>query len=113
MTTGRADRRSPWRRILARPTTRLGWWSVGAAACFAALFLVHFVVLGPWEPGAAWLRTVVPVLSLGMLACGLAAGVVGAIAVIRRRERSWLVWLGLLPGLMVLAFLLGEILVPH
>jgi hypothetical protein len=46
-------------------------------------------------------------------ACGLAAGIVGLIAVIGRRERSWLVWLSLLNGLMVVAFVLGEFLAPH
>jgi len=45
--------------------------------------------------------------------CGLAAGIVGLIAVIRRHERSWLVWLTILPGLLVLLFVLGEFLVPH
>jgi hypothetical protein len=48
-----------------------------------------------------------------MLSCGLAAGIVGLMAVIRRQESSWLVWLTMLPGLMVLIFLLGELLVPH
>jgi hypothetical protein len=41
------------------------------------------------------------------------AGIVGLIAVIRRHERSWLVWLAMLPGLMVVALVLGEFLVPH
>jgi len=35
------------------------------------------------------------------------------IAVIRRHERSWLVWLTMLPGLFVLFLVLGEFLVPH
>jgi hypothetical protein len=48
-----------------------------------------------------------------MMLCGFAAGIAGLIAVISKRERSWLVWLTLLPGLFVLAFVLGEFLVPH
>jgi hypothetical protein len=48
-----------------------------------------------------------------MLLCGLAAGILGLIAVIRKNERSWLVWLTLLPGLLVLFLLLGEFLFPH
>lgn len=54
-----------------------------------------------------------PFYGIGMLACGLAAGVVGFIAVIRRHERSWLVWLTMLPGAFVIFFVLGEFLVPH
>jgi len=44
---------------------------------------------------------------------GAALFIINLIAVIRRRERSWLVWLSLLPGLMALAFVLGEFLVTH
>jgi len=56
---------------------------------------------------------VLPFYGIAMLACGLAAGIAGLIAVIRRGERSWLVWLALLPGLLVLFLVLGEFLVPH
>ena len=38
---------------------------------------------------------------------------VGSIAVIRQNEHSWLVWLTLLPGVLVLFLLLGEILFPY
>jgi hypothetical protein len=48
-----------------------------------------------------------------MMLCGLAAGIVGLIAVIQKRERSWLVWLTIPPGAFVLFFALGEFLVPH
>jgi hypothetical protein len=47
------------------------------------------------------------------LSIGLAAGIVGLIAVIRRHERSWLVWLAMLPGLMIVAFMLVDFLVPN
>lgn len=42
-----------------------------------------------------------------MMLCGLAAGVVGLVAVIRQRELSWLVWL------TAFFMLLGEFLLPH
>jgi hypothetical protein len=48
-----------------------------------------------------------------MRLCGLAAGIIGLIAVIRKHERSWLVWLTILPTVLTLIFLLGEFLVPH
>jgi len=60
-----------------------------------------------------WRQAVLPFYGIVMTACGLAAGIVGLIAVIRRPERSWLVWLAMLPGLMVVAFVLGEFLATH
>jgi hypothetical protein len=101
-----------WQRILARPSTRLGWWSVALAATFLALFTINSAVFmqlseAPWQP------MVLPFYGIAMLLCGLAAGIVGLIAVIRQRERSWLVWLTILPGLLVLFLVLGEFLVPH
>jgi hypothetical protein len=65
-------------------------------------------------PGnAPWQHNVLPFYGIFMLLCGLAASVIGLVAIIRRHERSWLVWLALLPGASVLFLLLGEFLVPH
>jgi len=65
-------------------------------------------------PEAPWQHTILPFYGIFMLLCGLAAGITGLIAVIRKNERSWLVLLTLLPGLFVIFFLLlGEFLVPH
>ena len=101
------------RRILRRPSTRLGWWSVALGATFAALFIINATVFMPSTGEVPWRQAVLPFYGIVMLSCGLAAGIVGLIAVIRRRERSWLVWLTILPGLFVLVFVLGEFLVPH
>jgi len=50
---------------------------------------------------------------LFMMACGLGGAVAGLLALLRHGERSWLVWLPLLPGALVIFLLLGEFLVPH
>ena len=102
-----------WRRILGRPSTRLGWWAVGLGAAFVALIIINATLFVPSTVAAPWRQAVLPFYSIAMLSCGLAAGIVGLIAVIRWRERSWLVWLTILPGLFVLFLLLGEFLVPH
>jgi len=60
-----------------------------------------------------WRESLLPFYGLGMLLCGLAAGVIALVALTRRGDRSWLVWLALLPGLSVLFIVLGECLVPH
>jgi hypothetical protein len=54
-----------------------------------------------------------PFYGIFMMLCGLAAGVLGLIAVIRKHEHSWRVWLTILPGAFVLLFVLGEFLAPH
>jgi len=101
------------RRILGRPSTRLGWWSVGLAATFVVLFIINSTVFMPSTVDAPWRQVVLPFYGIIMMLCGFAAGVVGLIAVIQKHERSWLVWLTILPGLFVLLFVLGEFLAPH
>jgi len=81
-----------------RPSMRLGWWAVGLAAMSIVLNLAWSIL-----PGGA---------ILGFI-CGLVGGVLALIAVIRQHERSWLVFLSILPLFWVLFFILGEILIPH
>lgn len=48
-----------------------------------------------------------------MLLCGLSSGITGMLAITRQHERSWLVWITLLPSLFVIFLLVGEFLFPH
>jgi len=107
---GSTDRRPGF---LSTPSTKLGWWSVALAATFAALFIINATVFMPSTVEVPWRQAVLPFYGIVMMACGLAAGIVGLIAVIRRQERSWMVWLTMVPGLFVIFFVLGEFLVPH
>lgn len=99
-------------RFFGRPVTRLGWWSVGLGVTFLLLWNITSTVFMPASVVVPWRHLILPFYGIFMLLCGLAAGVLGLVAVLRR-ERSWLVWLTLLPGLFVLFFILGELLVPH
>ena len=101
------------RHFLGRPSTRFGWWSVGLGVTFVVLFIINAAMFMTPTGDGLWRQVVLPFYGIFMLLCGLAAGIVGLIAVIRRGERSWAVWLTILPGLFVLFLLLGEILVPH
>ncbi len=87
-------------RFLEMPHGRLAWWAVGLGILFTALFfsivtgIIHF---------AGFLTMML----------GVAAGILTLLALIWKGERSWLVWLMLLPGLFAILFTLGEILYPH
>jgi uncharacterized membrane protein YoaK (UPF0700 family) len=100
-------------RIFSRPGTPLGWWSVVLADLFVILLIINSTIFMPSIVEVPWRQAVLPIYAVVMLACGLAAGMAALAAVIRSHERSWLVWLSLLPGMFVVFLLLGEILVPH
>jgi hypothetical protein len=92
----------------SRPSTRPGWYSVELTAAFVILFVINAVVLLPAPKVVAWREAFVGFV---LLLCAIGGGAVALIALTRRRERSWLVWLALLPGLFVL-FMIGEFLLP-
>ena len=95
------------------PHTRLGRLAVWLGAAFFVLFLINSFVFMPSTSDASWRHVVLPFYGIFMLLCGFGAGVTGTIAVVREQERSWLVLLTILPGLLVLFLVLGEFLFPH
>jgi hypothetical protein len=98
------------RRVLDWPGTRLGWWAWGLAVLFFILMMFNGLVLMRMPENAALNAFVLPFYGIIMLACGIAAGVVGLLAMIKGHERSILVWFPVIFGLFVLLLLLGEFL---
>jgi hypothetical protein len=98
-----------------KPVARLGWWAVWLGAAFVVMFVINaFVFMAmPSFGDGTWRQMILPFYGILMLLCGLASGIAGVVAVIRQHERSWLVWLTLLPGLWVIFMLAGEFLFPH
>lgn len=97
------------------PTTRRGRQAKWVGLAFLVMFFINnaFVgIFGTRETGPA-LRGSLMVWGWSMLAVGLASGGLSLWAVVRERERSWLTWLTMLPALMVLTLLVGELLGPH
>jgi len=93
--------------LLERPRTRLGWWAVWLMLAFAAMFLINSTVFAPYyDSDTAFRQAFLPFYWTFMLSCGLAAGVVGIVAMTRQHERSWLVWLALLAGILALLIVL-------
>ena len=82
------------------PQTGLGWWATG----FSALFTVLFALI---------INDLLRFSGFLTMTLGVVAGILALVSIIWKRERSWLVWLLLLPGLFAILFALGEILYPH
>jgi hypothetical protein len=101
------------RRFFGLPATRLGWWAGGLMIAFVILFLINSFVIMPPSTNALFGRSFLIFYGIFMILCGLAAGVVGLVALVRNHERSWLVWVAVMPGAFVLFLLVGEFLVPH
>lgn len=97
---------------MSRPSTRLGWWSVGLAGCLVGILLIVSIWMIGYrnsdlkQPGMALYVSFLMLLGLGAVITGLAA-------VIRHSERSWLVWLSCMLGLFMFSLVLFEFLVPH
>lgn len=96
------------------PRSKIAWWSVGLAAVFVVLSLVDMYVMYRVSNNLplAQRGTMISFGFLLMLS-GLAAGITGLIALLKKRERSWLTWLSTLPGLLMIFLLLGEFISPH
>ena len=99
-------------RISILPKTSLGRWSVGLAAAFILLSILFAVLtgLGGVGPGPV-APIVIATVIFGI--SGIAAFVTGLISIIKSRERSILVFLAVIVGLLVLIFCLGEVIFPH
>lgn len=101
------------------PGTKLGrtacWIVLGSIVLFAAsqsaMLSVEALTGATSVEGIP--RVILIGLSLTSFALGLTAGVVAAVAVVRKHERGALVYATMVPGLLIIVFLLGEFLVPH
>jgi hypothetical protein len=103
------------------PSTKLGRWAVGLAAVPIILFLaqdrlVRFLYRAPityqlpiyktwWITSWIWegpgLSRMFFLYRGFMLIWGVAAGIVGLVAMIKKHERSWLVWIIVLLGILL------------
>ncbi len=103
----------PGSSFLKLPSTKSGWWAVGLAVTYAGMGIINTFVFMRLPEDAPWRQTILPYYGLLMVACGLSAGVAALIAVIRNRERSWLVWLTIIQWVFTLTLLFGEFLIAH
>jgi hypothetical protein len=71
---------SGWRRFFGLPSTWLGWASF---VLLAAFFAIAIIGQGQLGIDTRWVN----------LACLLSSGITGLIALVFKRDRSWLVWM--------------------
>ena len=97
------------------PKTRQGKLSTWLIVAFIVFFGLFFIFVASGQRGGAtffsnlWLT--VPMLLAGI--SGISAFFTGITGVIKDRERSVLVYLAMLIGLIVLLYCLAEIIFPH
>lgn len=104
-----------WRQFLGWPSSRSGRWSLGFLVGFFVFFgLFQLLVFFGQRGGETFFSNLYLAFSM-LIAVGsvIVAGVMAFIAIFWRRERSFLSFLGLLLGLLVLVFVIGELAFPH
>ena len=105
----------PGSRFFSMPSSRLAWWSVGFAVTFLVLMALNlgWVMHLPEREGA-WARVGVLAFGFTILGLAIAAFATGTIALVVKKERSWMIWaLPILVGCYMTFMLLGELLVTH
>lgn len=101
--------RSP--RLGAMPQTRLGWWSIKLAAAFLVLFVAWllYVQAAPMARPTFFSDPLHAVLILAAAAAAVTGAIVGGLAVVAKRERSFVILLSVLLGAFVLYWAIAEL----
>ncbi len=96
--------------FLGMPRTRRGWWSVSLVLAFVALMaLLQVYVRAVRIPRPTFFSDPLSAaLLLGAAGAGIAGGIVGILAILRNRERSFTIVLSVVVGALVLWFSIGE-----
>jgi hypothetical protein len=89
-----------------KPKTRLGWWVFGLG--------LPLLFVGPI---LGFFASVIRIALIILIAADVITATVLGLIAIKKGERSWAVWLGLIPAILALLFfafmLLGELIFPH
>ena len=108
-------RRPLRRRVRWLPATRLGWWSLRLGAAFAGFLVLRLALVASGQSGGDtfFSNLLLGLLGLGAGASAIAAGLVALFAVVRRGERSLVVFFVILIGLSVLVLEIADHASPH
>ena len=94
------------------PKTALGKWSVGLAISFIIFFALVSVLAATGQEGGETFFSNLYLAIPGLLAfvSGIAASLTGITSIIFLKERAILVFAATAVGLLIIAFMLGDIL---
>jgi hypothetical protein len=102
-------------RLLFKPSTNLGNWSVGLFGVSTVFFILFFVLVASGQRGGETffsnLALTVPMLIAAILA--VSSFFTGIIGIFRNGERAIIVFISTTLGFLVLTYGLAEILFPH
>lgn len=97
------------------PHTKLGKWSVGSIGVFFVSLLLFFILVATGQRGGDTFFSnpvlTIPILTAG--AFGVAAFVVGILAIVKQKDHAVLVYLSIVIGAVVTIFIFAELLLPH
>jgi hypothetical protein len=101
--------RSP--SFLGMPRSRLGWWSIGLAVAFLGLFVAWllYVWAMPIARPTFFSDPLSACLYIGATATAICGAIVGVLAFVAKRERSFLILLSIILGAVVLYWTIGSI----
>jgi len=103
-------------RMFRLPTTRLGRLSLALLGIAIAVMVIPMVAVAAGVDNQSALILEIVLLAIPMFSAfvsAVAAGVVAAVALFRRGERSLLLALPLLVSALALMFVIGEATTPH
>ena len=104
------------------PKTVLGKWSIVLIVVMPLLFIIGMSLTNTLYESVPSGDTILqdisgrPALALTMLsgmASGISAFILGLVAIVRQKERVFLVYVSTTIGALLILFLLGEVIFPH
>ncbi len=97
------------------PKTVLGKWSVWMGVAFAVLLGTLMALAASGQTGGETFsdNLLLAIPGFGAALAAIAAFVLGALAVLKQRERAWSVYFTTVLGFLVLVFVVGEFTTPH
>lgn len=94
-----ADQKPQFRKF---PVTKMGWWAVGLGLTHMVLYSIEMSLIGTKFSFTEPYLTIMLVTEVLIMLLGLAGAILALITLIKKTERSWVVWASLLPGLTAL-----------
>lgn len=87
-------------KITLLPKNILGKWSMGLSIAFIILIFLK-------------MRGLIPIMTFLIAALGLVGFITSIVSIIKNKDRSLLIFLPILVGLIIIFWIAGEVIYPH